>query len=237
MVRTIYIAVLEEDAGVDLHSFLTGCGAEPRSDFGEWLVPVESKGSVKEELRRRGIKFHPRYEFLVESTDEVGDLAAYLGIEDLATGRVESPESTLLNDTETGQLVVGRGLLEQLLSVTSGLRWSRYEGSEELWTLGEVGTLPEPICTPHVFSAVQGGNGLWMVMDDGRSILMGESLEYLRIHGIALAAAKMVRGTILPHPPIPVFSGRVLEVLDRARVKLAFPPLYLVSEHYEISPW
>jgi hypothetical protein len=235
--KTVYLASLEEEADEQLYAFLVGRGASPRSEFGEWRVPAEARAAVKAELRRRQIAFRPRYEFAAEPTDDAEGLAAYLGIETLTGQRAMPSQPCLAKDPDDGSLLVNTMMLDLLGPVTSELNWSRCHDTQNLWSLSEASTLPEPIHTPRAFVTIQGGNGLWMVLDDGRSLITRINLEHLRTCGIALSTRKKVSNRILSHPAIPVFGGRVLDVFSKVHVELAFPPLYLVPAQNTVSPW
>jgi hypothetical protein len=236
--RTDYLVNLDEEADPQLHAFLVGHGAETESGFGEWRVQADSRSSVKEELQRRKLEFRLRYEFSAEPTDSVDDVAAYLGIDVLTAPRGTHPRPLLAKDPEDDSLIANTVMVDLLQPVTSELEWRRYNDTiDDLWSLASASDLPDPIHTLHAFATVQGGNGLWMVLDDGRSVITESSLAHLRECGIAWSTKKVVEGAILPHPAIPVFSGRVLDIIDSQHVELAFPPLCLLREQSTVDPW
>lgn len=236
--KTSYLVNLDEEADPQLRVFLVGRGVEPESGFGEWRVPADSRSSVKEELQRRKLEFRLRYEFSAEPTDSVDELAAYLGIDILTASRVSPSRPLLAKDPEEDSLIANTTMVELLQPVTSELEWQRYDDAiDDLWSLTSASELPDPIHTPHAFATIQGGNGLWMVLDDGRSIITESSLNHLRVSGIAWTTKKVVEGRVLAHPAIPVFGGRVLDIIDNQHVELAFPPLYLLHEQSTVAPW
>ncbi|MFF3455046.1 hypothetical protein ACFYXH_12060 [Streptomyces sp. NPDC002730] len=236
--KTSYLVTLDEEADPQLHSFLASQGATPESRFGEWRVPTGSRGSVKEELHRTGVEFRLRYEFSAESTDHVDELAAYVGIDILTTSRITSSHPILAKAPEGDSLIANTTMVDLLEPVTSDLEWQRHDGTiDDLWSLTLASELPDPIHTPHAFATVQGGNGLWMVLDDGRSIITDSGLSHLRVYGIAWTTRKLVQGRVLAHPAIPVFGGRVLDIIDKQHVELAFAPLYLPHEQSSVAPW
>jgi hypothetical protein len=152
--------------------------------------------------------------------------------------QVTPGRALLATGPDDGRLVVNTTLLELLRPLTTGLEWQRYEhATAELWSLTSARELPEPIRIPRPVSMVQGMNGLWMVMDDGRSVITQSNLEHLRSVGIGWAVTLEVNGDVLPQPAIPVFGGRVLEVILKAGVELAIPPLYLIDERTPVPVW
>ncbi|MFF0287938.1 hypothetical protein [Streptomyces sp. NPDC005262] len=238
MMKTDYLVSLDEEADPQLHAFLVGQGARLTTEFGEWRVPQHCRASVKAALQQRALDFRLRYEFLAEPTDSVDELAAYLGVDVLQDSRVTPSRPLFAKAPEDDSLIASTAMVGLLEAVTSELGWQRYsDAAGDLWSLTSASTLPDPIRTPHAFATVQGRNGLWMVMDDGRSIITESSLRHLRLCGIAWTTKKMVEGRVLPHPAIPVFGGRVLDVIDKHHVELAFPPLCLVPEQSTVDPW
>ena len=236
--KTNYLVDLDDEADPQLRRFLIGQGATPTSEFGEWRVPADSRRSVKSELQERALEFRLRYEFAAEPVDNIDELAAFLGIDVLTTPPFTGTRALLAKDPEDDALIANTTMVRLLEPVTSELEWQRHgDITGELWSLTSASELPDPIHTPHAFTTVQGGNGLWMVMDDGRSIITAASLSHLRASGISWATKKVVDGRVLPHPAIPVFGGRVLDVIDRHHVELAFPPLYLLPEQSTIASW
>lgn len=236
--KTNYMVTLDEEADPQLHAFLVSQGAEAESGFGEWRVPADSRGSVKEELQQRKLEFRLRYEFSAEPIDSVDELAAYLGIDVLTASRMTPSRPLLAKDPEEDSLIANTTMVDLLQPVTSELEWQRYDDTiDDLWSLTSASELPDPIYTPHAFVTVQGGNGLWMVLDDGQSIITEPSLNHLRESGIAWTTKKVVEGRVLAHPAILVFGGHVLEIIDNHHVELAFPPLYLLHEHSTVAPW
>ncbi len=60
---------------------------------------------------------------------------------------------------------------------------------------------------------VEGGNGLWMVLDDGRSVITEKNLTHLRTTGITWSTALEIDGRVLPRPPIPIFGGHLVDLI------------------------
>lgn len=233
--RTDYLVYLDDEAGGELEALLVGNGARAEVDFGVWWVPAESRGAVLAELERQQPGFRLHYAFAAEPTDDPDDLAAYLGIDVLGWSPVASARPLLAVEPDDGRLIANTSMLDLFRPVTSGLQWERYD--KELWSLEAASEFPEPIRIPRAFSMVEGGNGLWMVMDDGRSEITEKNLTHLRTTGVAWATALEVDGKVLPQPPIPVFGGRIVDLIVKSGVELAMPPLYLVDEHTTVTPW
>jgi hypothetical protein len=236
--KTEYLVYLDDEADAQLDAFLVARGARAEADFGAWWVPDDSRRPVLAELERRRLEFELRYAFSAESADKIDDLAAYLGVDGLEWLPVTSERPLLATEPDDGRLIANTNLLELLGPSTSGLNWQRYEHSAaELWSLTSASELPEPIRIPRALSMVEGKNGLWMVMDDGRSVLTHDNLTHLRTTGIAWAVALEIDGKVLPRPAIPVFGGRVLDLILKSGVDLAIPPLYLIDERTTVPVW
>ncbi|MEU3076810.1 hypothetical protein [Streptomyces laurentii] len=196
-----------------------------------WEVPSGSGDLLVSDLADRfGIEAMVTFRLLPEQADSMGDLAAYLNLESLEEGDWFEPEDlAILRDPRDLSCVVSSALMESIEALCKGLTWTPCPEFGYAHRLSGVPNFPEPLMVPRPVSMMQGETGMWLVQSDGIEVLSPGNVKFLRVAGIADSAKCVAAGREVRRLRIPVFSGRVIKLLENGEIQgMAGPPIYLL---------
>ncbi|MBA6441690.1 MULTISPECIES: hypothetical protein [Streptomyces] len=220
---------LTESADSGLLSVISESGAVREQGDRNWVVPEESIQELMAKLWSREVDF--RVARIVNADSErPEDRAGYLGLfrEEEASKLGAGP--LLAYDLPRIELpLANQELIDTLTSLAPELVWEPSEKPGR-WRLAHAPALPEPLKIKELYDKIQGDNGLWLLTTDGDNYLTERNLDFLRTAGVVQCGLTQHGTDIYPTLPVPIYSGRVIDVLMERGVRFAAPPLYLRRE-------
>ncbi|MER7082372.1 hypothetical protein [Saccharopolyspora kobensis] len=198
-----------------------------------WKFPPDSLDAAATELAENGYQFRvdcePSPE--IKGTQEG---AAYLCLisEDVLDDL--DPAGPQLAYADDGNILANSELISIIEPAVDGIRWSRHT-RDDFWRLSQAHTIPEPIKIRTLFRKWPRPGGSWVISHDGREFITKPSIQFLARHGAGWTTEYQYREQTYKRPPLLLWGGHVISILESHGVQFADAPVYYLKETTETS--